>query len=304
MSVMGSYIQLYAKDSNLAEIDWQLPQYRQLIGWPVWEIAIMPVEGLEKVTPEVAANIARKMQMLNAQGITVWLRFAHEMNGDWYVWGLKPALFLEKWKLVTSAVRRVAPKTLMLWAPNSGFGKDQDALLGGYTKYWPGGEWVDMIGLSFYHYGGHERANVLPYPTEAQDTIKDFVKLFGSKTHDLPVVLAETAASYTRSLDGRPAPGAANERDIKLSWMNQLLSRSMAEAVPELKAIVWFEVMKNENAAGNTPVKSEDFRIVTGQIKPLVEDAYKLLSHRSSKSSKARKPKRLDHLGKKRAGMM
>ncbi|KAA1109659.1 hypothetical protein PGTUg99_030160 [Puccinia graminis f. sp. tritici] len=264
----------------------------------------MPVEGLENVTPEIAGNIARKMQMLNAQGITVWLRFAHEMNGDWYVWGQKPALFLEKWKLVTAAVRSVAPKTLMLWAPNSGFGKDQDALLGGYTKYWPGGEWVDMIGLSFYHYGGHERANVLPSPTEAQDTIKDFVKLFGSKNHDRPVVLAETAASYTRSLDGKPAPGTANERDIKLSWMSQLLSRSMAEAVPELKAIVWFEVMKNENAAGNTPVKSEDFRIVTGQIKPLADDAYKLLSHRSSKSSKVRKPKRSGHLGKKRVGMM
>lgn len=37
----------------------------------------------------------------------------------------------------------------MLWAPNSGFGNDQDALLGGYTKYWPGGEWVDMIGEFF-----------------------------------------------------------------------------------------------------------------------------------------------------------
>ncbi|PLW12059.1 hypothetical protein PCANC_17652 [Puccinia coronata f. sp. avenae] len=301
MSIMGSYIQLYAKDTNLTEIDWQLPQYRQLIGWPVWEIAIMPVEGLEKVTPEIAGNIARKMQMLNAQGITVWLRFAHEMNGDWYVWGQKPALFLEKWKLVTNAVRSVAPKTLMLWAPNSGFGKDHDALLGGYTKYWPGGELVDMIGLSFYHYGGHERANVIPAPTEALDTINEFVKLFGSKTHDRPVVLAETAASYTRSLDGKPAPGTANERDIKLAWMSQLLSRSMAEAVPELKAIVWFEVMKNENAAGNTPVKSEDFRIVTG---PLGQDAHKLLAHRSSKSSKVRKPKRLDDLRKKRKGMV
>ncbi|OAV99942.1 hypothetical protein PTTG_09740 [Puccinia triticina 1-1 BBBD Race 1] len=240
MSVMGSYIQLYAKDTNLVEIDWQLPQYRQLIGWPVWEIAMMPVEGLEKVTPEMAANIASKMQMLNAQGITVWLRFAHEMNGDWYVWGQKPALFLEKWKLVTSAVRRVAPKTLMLWAPNSGFSADQDALLGGYAKYWPGGEWVDMI--------GHERVNVLPSPTEAQDTIKDFVKLFGSKDHDRPLVLAETAASYTRSLDGKPAPGEAAERDIKLSWMSQLLSRSMAEAVPELKAVVWaLDPVKSKN---------------------------------------------------------
>ncbi|KAI7955317.1 hypothetical protein MJO28_005717 [Puccinia striiformis f. sp. tritici] len=239
MSVMGSYIQLYAKDTNLVEVDWQLPTYRQLVGWPVWEIAMMPVEGLEKVTPEIAGNIARKMQMLNAQGITVWLRFAHEMNGDWYPWGQKPALFLEKWRLVTSAVRSVAPKTLMLWAPNSGFGKGNDALLGGYARYWPGDEWVDMIGLSFYHYGGLERVNVLPAPTEAQDTIKEFAKLYGSKNHDRPVVLAETAAAYTRSLDGRPAPGTANERDIKLAWMSQLLSRSMAEAVPELKAIVW-----------------------------------------------------------------
>ncbi|KNZ60686.1 uncharacterized protein VP01_1518g4 [Puccinia sorghi] len=301
MSVMGSYIQLYSKDPNITEIDWQLPQYRQLIGWPVWEIAIMPVEGLEKVTPDMAINIAKKMQFLNAQGITVWLRFAHEMNGDWYVWGQKPALFLEKWALVTKAVRSMAPKTLMLWAPNSGFGDTPDALLGGYTKYWPGGELVDMIVALhvLMDLGGfrivflplwrsatlpdsHERANVLPTPTEAEDTIKEFVRLFGSKNHDRPVVLAETAASYTRSLDGKPAPGTANERDIKLAWLNQLVSRSMAQAVPELKAVIWFEVMKNENAAGNTPVKSEDFRIVTSPVKPLAQDAHKLLSRRAS----------------------
>ncbi|KAI9620716.1 hypothetical protein KEM48_008066 [Puccinia striiformis f. sp. tritici PST-130] len=225
----------------------------------------MPVEGLEKVTPEIAGNIARKMQMLNAQDEWRLVSLGTETSRKIDQLFSKDArqvdqtesfrsgvilVFLEKWRLVTSAVRSVAPKTLMLWAPNSGFGKGNDALLGGYARYWPGDEWVDMIGLSFYHYGGLERVNVLPAPTEAQDTIKEFAKLYGSKNHDRPVVLAETAAAYTRSLDGRPAPGTANERDIKLAWMSQLLSRSMAEAVPELKAIVWLGKPKRSTHLG------------------------------------------------------
>jgi hypothetical protein len=52
---------------------------------PVFALALMPSEGLDTITPEVAERVAKKMGELNAQGITVWLRYAHEMNGEWCV---------------------------------------------------------------------------------------------------------------------------------------------------------------------------------------------------------------------------
>ncbi|CAH7675238.1 glycoside hydrolase superfamily [Phakopsora pachyrhizi] len=247
----------------------------------------MPVEGLEKVTPEVAANVGKRMAFVNSFGVNVWLRFAHEMNGDWYAWGEKPQLFLQKWKLITDEVRKQAPGTYMLWAPNSAFGENHDSIHGGYNPYWPGGDMVDMIGLSFYHYGGFYRKNILPGPSEAFDTIKTFASLFGTKSHDRPMVLAETSAAYTHSLKtGEPAPGGASEKSIKLDWLKQLVSPKLSAEVPELKAFVWFEILKNENASGVSKVKSEDFRLVSGPDKSLKDEALAIL--KGTKINKAK----------------
>lgn len=34
----------------------------------------------------------------------------------------------------------------MLWSPNSFFGNTIDDVHGGYTKYWPGANYVDIVG--------------------------------------------------------------------------------------------------------------------------------------------------------------
>lgn len=39
----------------------------------VFQVALMPSEGLANVTQEVAERVADKMASINAQGITVWL---------------------------------------------------------------------------------------------------------------------------------------------------------------------------------------------------------------------------------------
>lgn len=49
---------------------------------PVFNLALMPTEGLASVTQAVADSIGAKMAELNSRNITVWLRYAHEANGD------------------------------------------------------------------------------------------------------------------------------------------------------------------------------------------------------------------------------
>ncbi|EGF99358.1 uncharacterized protein MELLADRAFT_68674 [Melampsora larici-populina 98AG31] len=185
----------------------------------------------------------------------------------------------------------ILSETDLLWAPNSKFGHI-DELLGGYNLYWPGAHYVDII--------GHARLNFAPQPGEALETMKYFAdvglvlsyqwlsqvtsniclinqlsstdykhtKIFSIPNEYKPFVLAETGASYTRSKEtGEPASGGASDYDIKYQWVQQLLSKEMAQAVPTLKAVSWFEVMKYENAAGDTPIKSEDFRLFMGEGK-------------------------------------
>lgn len=51
------------------------------------------------------------MAALNAEGITVWLRYAHEMNGDWYAWGQQPQAFIASWEMMANTVHATAPDT-------------------------------------------------------------------------------------------------------------------------------------------------------------------------------------------------
>lgn len=85
----------------------------------------------------------------------------------------------------------------MLWSPNSLMGDVNG--LGGYTQYWPASDTVDIVGLSFYAYGGHERLNIMPDTTGSLNIMKQFNNMYASPKN-LPFVLSETAASYVGSI--------------------------------------------------------------------------------------------------------
>ncbi|KAG0144703.1 hypothetical protein CROQUDRAFT_708484 [Cronartium quercuum f. sp. fusiforme G11] len=255
--------------TEMPNLNWHIPILQKLDGNPVWCIALMPTPGLETITWKVAHNIAKKMKYINDKGITVWLRFAHEMNGDWYNWGGKPELFKEKWNLIAKEVKAVTDRTYMLWSPNALFGNSVDDKHGGYTPYWPGSSTVDIVGVSFYHWGrADKRVNVIPTDDEVVGKIHQLNELYGSKGEGKPVVIAETAASYTYNRWSKtPVAGGSSEYDIKMRWLHLLLDRYIKRAVPNLRAMIWFEVIKDENATGDTPVRTEDFRLVLGNPK-------------------------------------
>lgn len=135
------------------------------------------------------------------QNVTVWLRYGHEMNGDWYPWGVMPEQFVASWRMVASAVHAKTNRTYMNWSPNARFADSLSDTRGGYTQYWPGKQYVDMVGLSYYHYGGYERLNQVPSPGEALGVLSEFDRLYSS-AQGLPMILSETSASYVSRQSG------------------------------------------------------------------------------------------------------
>lgn len=81
----------------------------------------------------------------------IFLRFAHEMNDPYgYDWGPQngnePADFINAWRRIHDLfVRLGATNVLWIWSP--------DIAMPGFDKYYPGGGYVDWVGLKVLNHG-------------------------------------------------------------------------------------------------------------------------------------------------------
>lgn len=247
-------------------------------------LTLEPRQGLDKVTPQAVDALARQLAAYNAEGVDIYLRFAHEMNGSWYPWDQQPLAYVSAFRMVARAVHATAKRTAMVWAPNYGGGypftggpyqakpgsPDAAALdTNGdgrvtqaddpYRPYWPGKEYVDWVGMSLYHWG-----NTYPWGhNEIPEAGKFLALLHG--TYDgldgdqravpdfyteygadlhIPVAITETAALYI------PGRGGADELAIKRAWWEQVFDPANVTALPWLKMVNWFEWRKTESEVG------------------------------------------------------
>lgn len=83
-------------------------------------------------------------------GHTVWLTYAHEMNGSWYPWGnggvqgVTPTQWVASWKHVHDTINSTAGGLVKwVWAPNN-------ADVGSVVPYWPGDSFVDIVAYDGY----------------------------------------------------------------------------------------------------------------------------------------------------------
>ncbi|KAI9348539.1 glycoside hydrolase superfamily [Obelidium mucronatum] len=145
------------------------------------ELSLNPqVANLTDITVEMMTNFAKMCQFINRiYGVPIFLRWAHEMNGDWYLWGNTPTMYIDSHRQFTTIIRQYTNMTAMVWAPNIGItypfvggGARPSPARGGldftvldsngdgainnyddpYTPFYPGDEYVDWVGLSLYYY--------------------------------------------------------------------------------------------------------------------------------------------------------
>ena len=82
----------------------------------------------------------------------VILSFGHEMNGYWYSWGnlsTQPAVFVAAWRHVVTLFRAAgAGNVTWLWAVNV---TDQTTEIPDPAPWWPGGSYVNWVGIDGYY---------------------------------------------------------------------------------------------------------------------------------------------------------
>ncbi|MEH3079203.1 MAG: glycosyl hydrolase [Quadrisphaera sp.] len=99
---------------------------------------------------------------------TVYIRFAHEMNGNWYDWSVNKGnkdAFVASWKRYRALQQEIFPKSKLVFSVNresvnSGFN---------WTESFPGKQYVDVMGVDYYN----------QYPTA--NSLQDFNGALGAK---------------------------------------------------------------------------------------------------------------------------
>jgi hypothetical protein len=147
----------------------------------------------------------------------VLVRFAHEMNGDWYPWGIgngnSATGFIDAWKHVVDLFRKAgATNVLWVWSPNILRGAATTTI----KQFWPGPDYVDIVGLTGY--GVRESDAGLTFnPTLVQI----------DQLTDKPVMLTETGAQ----------PDSA-----KTSWMTSF--GKWLAGHPKVLGFIWYQSNK------------------------------------------------------------
>ena len=161
---------------------------------------------------------------IKSLGYPVAIRFAHEMNGDWYPWcegvnGNQPGDYVAAWRHLHDVFRTAgATNVTWVWSPNVLWNDSSSKL----SSLYPGDDYVDWLGLSGY------------YGTGYFSGYKSFDEIFNSTIEKLrtfskrPLVITET--------------GASDAKGRKAEWIKETFK--LLPSHKDIIGLIWFEVDK------------------------------------------------------------
>ena len=226
---------------------WELEQARSagatmLLTWEpwVWGGGIdQPAYSLDAIASGAHdAHIRSWAEQLAAWDNPVMLRFAHEMNGDWYPWaegvnGNESGDYVAAYRHVHDIFTAAgATNVEWVWNPNTPYWGSTP--LGGL---YPGDTYVDTVALDGYNWGSSQAWSSWQQPWE----------LFGWGLDELrrvapgkPIIIAETAS--------------AEAGGSKAEWNAHLVYYLASQ--PDVTGLVWFHYNKEADWRINSTTSS------------------------------------------------
>lgn len=148
----------------------------------------------------------------------ILIRFAHEMNGDWYGWSGSPTAYVEAWRrMVTIFREQSASNVKFIWSPNVDYGDYP------MQPYFPGDAYVDYVALDGYNWGA---------TGQGSGKWESLYSVFKSSYDQLtqlstkPVMIAETSSSETGGSKG--------------DWIREGFLETIPTHFPRIAAVIWF----------------------------------------------------------------
>jgi len=200
-----------------------------LVSWEPWKPVPAKLGVFRQAKPQrgyTNRDIARGVQdryIRNfARGLatfdgTVYLRFAHEMNGFWYPWSHNAKAYRRAWRHIVKVFRAAGARNVrFIWSVNANL---YDPIASRWVKnlrrYWPGGRYVNAVGSTVINFGGWKRYTIAKFAPR----LRTLHRLYGK-----PVMLTEVNTQY----GGR------------VRWLGGL--RRMLRRTPWITAVVWSQL--------------------------------------------------------------
>jgi Glycosyl hydrolase family 26 len=215
-----------------------------LVTWEAWRplyaggvpVADQPVFALQSlISGEFDAYIESWAFGLAAYGKPVMLRFGHEMNGDWYPWavgvnGNSAEGFVTAWRYIHDVFEAAgASNVAWVWSPIAGAPTPDRAVNLEIEDVYPGDEYVDWVGMSGFNFGTTQQPwGVGGWQTFSQIFFASYTRISGFT--DKPIIIAETAST--------------EEGGDKAAWITDAFSTELPERFPAIRAVVWFNIIK------------------------------------------------------------
>jgi hypothetical protein len=196
-----------------------------------WQLFKSGWSGETIALPDIAAgNYDTQLRAAAQQAKTlpfeVMIRFAHEMNGDWYPWrpggpaGNVGSNYVDAWRHIVDLFRAEgATNVKWVWSPNV----DYDGTYP-FEQYFPGDDWIDYVALDGYNWGTSGQG-----PDEWQSVGEVFSSAYAKVTamSSRPVMLAETSSSEAGG--------------DKAAWIRQGFLNEIPQKFPRVTDIAWFD---------------------------------------------------------------
>jgi hypothetical protein len=188
---------------------------------------------------------------MRAFGKPVFLRFGHEMNGDWYPWsGVKngggtldgygspdladgPERYVDAFRYIHDTLTaKGAENVLWVWCPNAPF-EVMERALGPWNQaaaYYPGDEYVDWLCFDGYNWGSSAFGQQFNAQWLSFDEIfsSSYAEL-GAINPDKPIIIGEFASTE----DGGD----------KAAWIRDTFD-TIRRDYPQIRALIWFHIAK------------------------------------------------------------
>jgi len=209
--------------------------------------SLMPEIDWDEVTPGLCESVASYFEnTFTSQGVTIWLRYAHEMNyyvtsesGPKYPGGANYDAYKTSWNNMYNAVKN-NDKIHMYWSPNQ-------ASSSSLQPWFPSPSTIDIVGIDVYPRDGVQTF---------AEAYGDFYNAFASP-NNLPFAIGETGIQ--EGSDGTVS------LSVRQQWLKNIINPSEGLGdYPLYFSATWFEY--------GPPVNDITYYIVYGLSKSEVDD--------------------------------